>query len=84
MPGTGHLALYYFPACPYCRRVLRCLDELGLELELRDIRAEPHHRAALVEARGRGTVPVLRIAHQDADDEWMPESLEIVAYLKKL
>ena len=82
MPGADDLSLYYFPACPYCRRVLRAMDELELALELRDIRAEPQRRAELVAARGRGTVPVLRISGE-GEDEWLPESLDIVAYLKK-
>lgn len=82
MPVADDLSLYYLPACPYCRRVLRALDELELELELRNIRAEPDYRAELVAARGRGTVPVLRIK-KEGEDEWMPESLDIVAYLKE-
>lgn len=76
------LALYYSPTCPYCHRVLRALDELGVEIELRDIWAEPKHRDDLVAARGRATVPVLRCTAGDVD-RWMPESRDIIAYLKK-
>ena len=30
------LALYKYDLCGYCRRVLRVIDELGVEIELRD------------------------------------------------
>ena len=84
MIRADDLALYYFPTCPYCRRVLRALEELGVELELRNIRSEIVFEAELVRARGRSTVPVLRIRGAGgAEDTWMPESLDIVAYLKE-
>ncbi|MEM9861862.1 MAG: glutathione S-transferase N-terminal domain-containing protein [Myxococcota bacterium] len=41
----------------------------------------PEQRKARVEARGRATVPVLRIAKDEGEDEWMPESADIVRYL---
>jgi len=77
------LALYFFHGCPYCERVLRALAELDLKLELRDVRAQPDHRAELRAARGRGTVPVLRIAGPDGAVTWMPESKDIVRYLEE-
>jgi glutaredoxin 2 len=36
-----------------------------------------------VEATGRRTVPVLRIEHDDGRVEWMPESADIVDYLRE-
>ncbi|MGF1465962.1 MAG: glutathione S-transferase N-terminal domain-containing protein [Sandaracinaceae bacterium] len=78
------LSLYYFPSCPFCRIVLRAIDELGIQarIELRNIWEDDQHRADLVAARGRGTVPVLRC---DAGDvtRWMPESRDIARYLRK-
>jgi glutaredoxin len=64
------LVLYHMPWCGYCQRVERALEQLGLEIELR-------------EARGRTTVPVLRIREPDGTETWMPESLDIVAYLRR-
>ena len=77
------LALYMFPACPYCRRVMSTLDALGVEVEYRNIRQDPEYREELIEARGQKTVPVLRIASSEAgeSDEWMPESRDIEQYL---
>jgi len=82
MAQADDLALYYFPACPFCRRVTLALEELGVEVELRNTRTEVVHEAALIKARGRKTVPVLRISKPEGD-EWMPESLDIVVYLKE-
>ncbi len=75
------LALYYSPPCPFCVRVLRVIDELGIDVELRDIWENEQYRAELVEARGRATVPVLRCTSA-AKDRWMPESADIVRYLR--
>ena len=89
MPGDGHLTyvaklfLYHYQSCWYCMKVRRVIDELGIDVELRDVRRDPTHRADLLEARGRGTVPVLRIDRGDGEDEWMPESADIVDFLRE-
>jgi glutathione S-transferase len=75
------LSLYGYPQCPYCARVLGAAERLGLELPLRNTLQDPAHRSALLEAMGRGTVPVLRIEHEDGRVEWLPESADIVDYL---
>ena len=77
------LALYQYAGCPFCLRVRMALDELGVEIELRDTLVDPEHERALVEATGRRTVPVLRIEEEDGDVRWMPESADIVAYLRE-
>ncbi len=75
---SAGLSLYHFDSCPYCARVRRALDDLGLDLELKDIHRDPAAQAELVAATGRQTVPVL---HVEADDLWMPESGDIVRFL---
>lgn len=77
------LSLYYYPSCPFCRRVTSTLNELNVEIELRDTLKNPEHQTDLIAARGRGTVPVLRIENEGEPDVWMPESRDIVKYLKK-
>ena len=77
------LALYYLPSCPFCVIVLRAIRELGIEVERRDISQNPAYRDELVAARGRATVPVLRITSPDGEERWMPESRDIVHYLQK-
>lgn len=76
------LSLYYYPECPYCQRVLNAIAETGTEVELRHIWDQPNHRTDLQAARGRTTVPVLRISGKDTD-RWMPESADIVRYLRE-
>lgn len=84
-PGSadeqGTLSLYGYPQCPFCARVLRAIEELDLEVPLRNTMQDPSHRASVVEATGRGTVPVLRIEGADGDVQWLPESADIIRYL---
>jgi glutathione S-transferase len=82
MKSAPDLSLYHYDSCPYCRRVRSALSRLGVEVELRDIDETPEHLSALLAARGRRTVPVLRI-QKAGGDEWMPESADIVRYLEK-
>jgi len=82
-PATDRLALYYFDGCPFCNMVRAAIGELNIDVELRNISQDMGHRDDLVEARGRATVPVLRITTPEGEDRWMPESRDIVAYLQK-
>jgi glutaredoxin len=82
-PADDRLALYYFPTCPFCIRVLMTIKLMKIDVELRNIRTSDEHWDALVAARGRATVPVLRIMTADGEDRWMPESSDIVRYLKR-
>jgi glutaredoxin 2 len=82
MSAAPDLALYHYDSCRYCAKVRDALDRLGVEVELRDVLEEPEHMKALVGARGRRTVPVLRI-RKEGGDEWMPESDDIVRYLER-
>ena len=75
------LALYYYPECPFCQRVLHAIRETGAKVELRHVWDHPPYRAELQAARGRTTVPVLRITGKGTD-RWMPESADIVRYLR--
>lgn len=82
-PTSDQLALYYYPTCPFCIRVLRAARKLDVDIELRNTVTEPRYRDELFEARGRGTVPVLRIESPDGTVRWMPESLDIIEYLER-
>ncbi|WP_261833644.1 glutathione S-transferase N-terminal domain-containing protein [Vibrio ishigakensis] len=79
-----NLALYYFDGCPFCTVVRRAIDQLGLDVELRNTMTEPKYREELLEARKRGTVPVLKITNEQGSETWMPESMDIVEYLRSL
>jgi glutaredoxin 3 len=75
--GQHHLALYKFDSCPYCRRVQRTIDSLGLNIERRDILKDPSMQKELVAKTGRRQVPCLFI-----DGEPLFESEDIIAWLE--
>lgn len=63
------------------------LEGLELDVQLRDISRERAFRNELAQARGRTTVPVLKIESSVPDmgaPVWMPESLDIIRELRKL
>lgn len=82
MHNPDDLSLYYYDGCFFCGRVRKTLEDLGVRVEMRNILEDPQHLSDLVAARGRRTVPVLRI-RKEGGDEWMPESADIVAYLRR-
>jgi len=55
-----------------------------LEVERRDILENPEYFEQLMTARGRTTVPVLRIDSPDGKERWIPESRDIMHYLKTI
>jgi len=81
MTRPADLALYHFDSCPYCRYVRSSARELGLDLELRDVREDAERLRELVDATGIQMVPCLRIEEADGGVRWMHESRDIVAYL---
>ncbi|MDT0618602.1 glutathione S-transferase N-terminal domain-containing protein [Salinisphaera sp. P385] len=82
-PARDDLALYITPFCPFCRIVRQAIDQLGIDVELRDIASNADFHRQLVDARQRATVPVLHIRSPDGQTRWMPESRDIVHYLQK-
>lgn len=78
------LSLYGYPSCPYCGLVLRAIDELDADVELRNVLADDERLRELLEATGRRTVPCLRIEAEDGSVEWMHESQDIIDYLRAL
>ena len=82
-PAEDKLALYHFSSCPFCSMVRANIERLGVDVELRDIFENAQYRDELIKARGRATVPVLRISSPNGEERWMPESRDIVSYLEK-
>jgi glutathione S-transferase len=77
------LSLYGYPRCPFCRRVFDAAASLGLEIPLCDTQKDADHHRELIEAMGRATVPVLLIEGEAGGVEWLPESADIVRYLRE-
>ncbi|MET0084056.1 MAG: glutaredoxin [Sedimenticola sp.] len=80
---TARLALYQFDSCPYCIRVNRTINRLGLNITRRNIHQSAEHAAELRRGGGRSQVPCLHIAHRDKPAEWLYESADIIKYLKQ-
>ena len=77
------LTLYHAPGCPYCTRVRRTLRQLNLPIPLRNISADGAARRDLVRGGGSAQVPCLHIATDEAEERWLYESADIVAYLNR-
>ncbi|MGR9090536.1 MAG: glutathione S-transferase N-terminal domain-containing protein [Gammaproteobacteria bacterium] len=80
---TRKLALYHYDTCWFCGRVRGAIDGLNLTIELRNIHADRTHRETLMREGGSGTVPCLRIEHDDGGVEWLYESADIIACLER-
>ena len=76
---TERLTLYRLQACPFCERVVRRLDELGVEYESRFV--EPRHsdRDVVKRISGKRTVPAIVDPNTGVT---MSESANIVSYLE--
>jgi len=77
----SNLTLYELEGCPYCAKVIKKLDELGLEYDSIMVPRSHSDRTEVKEVSGQTGVPVL--VDPDHDVEGMPESDDIVAYLEK-
>lgn len=73
------LELYELQHCPYCAKVRRAIDDLGLDYESHDVPNSRSERSKVKQISGQSGVPVL--VDPNTDVEGMPESDEIVDYL---
>jgi len=74
-----HLTVYRLQACPFCERVVRKLNDLGLEYDSRFVEARHSRRDVVKRVSGVRTVPVLV---DEKTGVTMAESANIVEYLK--
>ncbi|RCW50604.1 MULTISPECIES: glutaredoxin family protein [Halanaerobium] len=73
-----NLKLYYYPTCPYCRKVTKFIDKNDLnEVELKNINQDQKAESELIEVGGKRQVPCLFI-----DGEPLYESDDIINWLK--
>lgn len=72
------LELFKFDSCPFCVRVQRAIQELGVEgIRMRDTRRDPGASDELRQRGGKVQVPCLFI-----DGKPLYESSDIVAWLR--
>jgi glutathione S-transferase len=77
--GDPAITLYRLQACPYCERVVRTLQDLGLDYTSRFV--EPMHSERNVVKRVAGSRPVPAIV-DDRTGVTMSESANVVEYLE--
>jgi glutaredoxin len=80
---TASMSMYQFNTCPFCVKVRRELKRHSLNIELRDAKNDAEIKAELVREGGRHMVPCLRTDKPDGTTDWLYESTDIIAHLKK-
>ena len=80
MSGPESYQLFTSDTCGFCARVRQFLQQRGMSMEFRDTLRDPAAFKELLQGRGRGTVPCLRIQRGD-EVEWLYESMDIISYL---
>lgn len=78
-----NITLYHMAYCPYCVRVRRAANKLGIELNLIDINDHPEARGMLLQERQRATVPVIEYT-VNGQRQLMGESKDIINYFKQI
>ncbi len=73
------IKLYQFQTCPFCIKVRKKLDQLGLEYETIDVPKDRSKRTKIKELSGQIKVPVL----QDTDGTVVNDSKKIIEYLEE-
>ena len=76
------LALYHKDYCPFCAVTRRAIDQLDLDIELRDTEFNKNNREELIKEGGKRQVPSLRIEDSSGNVEWLYESMDIIQYLR--
>jgi glutaredoxin len=82
--ATASMSMYQFKTCPFCVKVRRELKRHALNIELRDAKNDIDIKAELVREGGRHKVPCLRTENPDGTVQWLYESNDIIAHLKKV
>lgn len=73
------ITLYRLQACPFCERVVRVLNDLGIPYRSRFVEARHSRRDAVKRLTGSRTVPAIV---DDRTGVTMSESANIVRYLE--
>ena len=76
-----NLELYELDGCPYCAKVRKKLDELGLDYESHIVPGSHSERTEVEAVSGQTGVPVL--VDNEHGIEGMPESDDIIEYLEE-
>ncbi|PCJ27526.1 MAG: glutaredoxin [SAR86 cluster bacterium] len=76
-----NLSLYHYQSCPFCEMTRDAINELDIDIELRDIHLHSEHFEELIREGGKPQVPCLRIEQEDGKTHWLYESQHIIQLL---
>ncbi len=71
------LKFYYMPTCPFCKKVMRYMEKNNINVEMKDIIADPKNQEELIQLGGIDQVPMLLI-----DGKPLYESSDIIQWFK--
>jgi glutaredoxin len=74
-----NLLMYELIECPFCVKVRRGMKRLNVQIERKNVSADPQAQAELMAGGKLDQVPCLKIS----DTEWLYESDEILTYLDR-
>ncbi|MDQ4106206.1 MAG: glutaredoxin family protein [Actinomycetota bacterium] len=74
--NVANITLYTGNYCPYCRRVKKELDRLGLAYD--SVNADADGRREVIELSGQRAIPIMTI-----DDEVLVDSTYIIRELRR-
>ena len=63
------LALYHYDSCLFCTKTRRSIDELNVDVELRNIEFNHQHRIDLQQGGHKTQVPCLRIDNSNGETQ---------------
>ncbi len=77
------LSLYHYEGCPFCIRVRNIMRQMALPIEERNIHQSREYAEELYQQGGIYQVPCLRIESGENRVEWLYESNDIIAWLRR-
>lgn len=78
----ANLALYQYPACPFCVKVRRSMKRNNLKIKTVNAKTCENSKKELETGGGKLKVPCLRIENSKGEVNWMYESSDIINYLE--
>ncbi len=74
-------ALYHYESCPYCAKTRRAINDISIDVELRNIQLNHQYQIELLQGGHKTQVPCLRIDSLNGTTQWLYESDDIIQYL---
>jgi len=76
LEADGGITLYYSPQCPYCQKVLSYMRQSGIQIPMKNVKADKAARDELVQRGGYLVVPCLIV-----DGRPIYDANDIIAWL---